>query len=239
LIFSSSNYGKKENYSSKIKYMEDYTAVSQETYELLVSADWETLGKKMLARAIWRGGARYHINCETVFAGGYSIEDVVSHIIKSVFEGGRHWDPNEKSLDEWLLSQVDSVMDWWLNLKENKNIVFEEFENTEQDEYREATKILSTEWETVLTYGLPDPETLAINKIDDEESKTLFHALFDDTSDDPELQEMILVMMEVDEAKPAEIADKLGVSVEDIYNRKKRLKRRLDKIMAAQGKSES
>lgn len=218
--------------------MEDDNAVSPDTYEILASADWETLGKSMLARSIWRGGTRYRITRETVFARGYSIDDVVSYIIQSVFEGRRRWNPREKDLEEWLLSQVDSVMDWWLKLRENKNLVLEEFENTEQKEDFEAKIIQSTEQETVLLYGPPNPETLLVKDIDDEESKELYNALFDDASDEPELQEVILAMMDIDDdPKPSEIAAKLGVSAEDIYNRKKRLKRRLDKVMAALRKS--
>jgi len=217
--------------------MEVDRVVSPETYEILVSAEWETLGKSMLARAIWRGGTRYRITRETVFAKGYSIDDVVSHIIQSVFEGRRRWIPQEKDLEEWLLSQVDSVMDWWLNLRENKNLVLEEFENTEQKEDHKSKITQSTELETVLLYGSPNPEALVLKDIDDEESKELYNALFDDTSDEPELQEVILAMMDIDDLKPSEIAEKLGVSAEDIYNRKKRLKRRLDKIVAALRKS--
>jgi len=217
--------------------MEDDNAVSPEIYEILASADWETLGKKMLARAVWRGTTRYRITSKTIFARGYSIEDVVSRIIQSVFEGWRKWDPSEKDLEDWLLSQVDSVIDWWLKLRENKNVAYEEFENTEQKEDHQASIIRSTELETVLQYGPPDPETLVVKDIDEEEAKELYNTLFDDTSDEPELQEVILAMMEIDDPKPSDVAEKLGVPVEDIYNRKKRLKRRLDNVMAALRKS--
>ena len=68
---------------------EDNDIVSPEIYEILESADWETLGKKMLAYAIWRGSTRYRITPTTIFARGYSIDDVMSHIIQSAFEGKR------------------------------------------------------------------------------------------------------------------------------------------------------
>lgn len=216
---------------------DDNVTVSPEIYEILVSADWATLGKKMLAHAIWRGSTRYRIAPATIFARGYSIDDVISHIIQSVLEGTRRWNPDEKSLEDWLLSQVDSVMDWWLNLRENKNVVYEEIENTEQKEDHQINLIHSIEIETVLKHGPPDPETLLVKNIDETEGKEVYNALFDDTSDNPELQEVILAMMEVDDPKPSEIAVKLGTTAEDIYNRKKRLKRHLEKIMAAPRKS--
>lgn len=216
---------------------EDNDIVSPEIYEILESVDWETLGKKMLAHAIWRGSTRYRITPTTIFARGYSIDDVISHIIQSAFEGKRKWSPEEKSLDDWLLSQVDSVMDWWLNLRENKDLVYDTLENTEQSDDHQANLLQSIELETVLKYGPPDLETLIVKNIDEMEARELYNVLYDDTSDEPELQNMILAMMDIDNSKPSEIAEKLGIAAEDIYNRKKRLKRRLDKIMAALGKS--
>ncbi len=165
------------------------------------------------------------------------MEDVISHIIQSIFEGRRKWDPDEKSLEEWLLNQVDSVMDWWLKLRENKDLAFEEFEITERKENRDANLVRSTELEIVLQYGPPDPETLIAKDIDEEEAKEIYNALFDATADEPELQEIILAMMDMDNPKPSDVAEKLGVAVEDVYNCKKRLKRRLDSVMAARGKS--
>lgn len=217
--------------------MEDNSAVSSEIYEILASADWETLGKNMLARAIWRGSTRYRITPTTLFARGCSIDDVISHIIQSVFEGSRKWDPRQKDLEEWLLSQVDSVMDWWLKLRENKNLVYEEFESIERKEDGDTGFAQSSELEVVLRYGLPDPETLVVKDIDEEEANELYNALFDDTSDDPELQEVILAIMDIDNPKPSDVAEKLGIPVEDVYNRKKRLKRRLDKVTATFRKS--
>lgn len=216
---------------------EDNDIVSPEIYEILESADWETLGKKMLAHAIWRGSTRYRITPTTIFARGYSIDDVISHIIQSAFEGKRKWSPEEKSLEDWLLSHVDSVMDWWLNLRENKDLVYDALENTEQNEDHQTNLIQSIELETVLKYGPPDPETLMVKNIEEMEAKELYNALFDDTLDEPELQNMILAMMDIDDPKPSEIAEVLDTTAEDIYNRKKRLKRHLDKIMAALRKS--
>jgi DNA-directed RNA polymerase specialized sigma24 family protein len=129
------------------------------------------------------------------------------------------------------------VMDWWLNLRENKNLAYEEFESTERKEDRGTKFVQSTELEIVLRYGPPDLEMLVVKDMDEEEAKELYNALFDDAADEPELQEIILAMMDMDDPKPSDVAEKLDIPVEDIYNRKKRLKRRLDKVMAALRKS--
>jgi len=214
--------------------MED-NAVSPEIYELLASADWEDLGKKMLGRAIWRGSTRYRITKMTIFARGCSIEDVVSHIIESAFDGRRKWDPTKKDLENWLLNHVDSVMDWWLKLRENRDLAYDEFESIEQSTDDGATQVQSIELEAVLRYGPLDPATITENINDEDQAKELYNTLFDSTADDPELQDVILVMidMNTDFPKPADIAEKLGVSVDEIYNRKKRLKRCLDKVVAS------
>jgi DNA-directed RNA polymerase specialized sigma24 family protein len=46
-------------------------------------------------------------------------------------------------------------------------------------------------------------------------------------ADEPELAEVVRVVLELDLAKPREIAQALGISVADYQNRKKRLRRRL------------
>jgi DNA-directed RNA polymerase specialized sigma24 family protein len=212
--------------------MEEEHQISPEQYALLESADWDSLGKNMLARAIWRGSSRYRVTSTTVFARGLSVEDAVSYIIQSVFEGTRKWDPNEIPLEDWLLNQVDSVMDWWLKLRENRDVAFEELENVAQEDVHDPKSIQKIELEAVLKFGPPSPEKILIEETDEQEAKVFFEAVYDDTSDDPELQEMIIAMLDMDDLKPRVVAEALGVPVEDIYNRKKRLQRHLDKLIA-------
>jgi DNA-directed RNA polymerase specialized sigma24 family protein len=212
--------------------MEEEHQISPEQYALLESADWDSLGKNMLARAIWRGSSRYRVTSTTVFARGLSVEDAVSYIIQSVFEGTRKWDPNEIPLEDWLINQVDSVMDWWLKLRENRDVAFEELENVAQEDVHDPKSIQKIELEAVLKFGPPSPEKILIEETDEQEAKVFFEAVYDDTSDDPELQEMIIAMLDMDDLKPRVVAEALGVPVEDIYNRKKRLQRHLDKLIA-------
>jgi len=222
--------------------MKENIAVSSKIYMVLASADWGELGKKMLKRAIWRGSTRYRITSTTIFARGYSLEDVISYIIQSVFDGTRQWNPDEINLEDWLMNQVDSVIDWWLKLKENHNIPHEELENSNNEEDHELNKIKETELEIVLKYGVPTPEKTIVTREDDAEAKEIYNALFDATSDEPELQELLIANMELSDVmengqiKPSDLAEKLGVTSGEIYNRNKRLKRRLDKVLTALGK---
>ena len=222
--------------------MKENIAVSSKIYMVLASADWEELGKKMLKRAIWRGATRYRITSTTIFARGYSLEDVISYIIQSVFDGTSQWNPDEINLEDWLMNQVDSVIDWWLKLKENHNIPHEELENSNNEEDHELNKIKETELEIVLKYGVPTPEKTIVTREDDAEAKEIYNALFDATSDEPELQELLIAnmelsdVMEIGQIKPSDLAEKLGVTSGEIYNRNKRLKRRLDKVLTALGK---
>lgn len=212
--------------------MEEEHQISPEQYALLEYADWDSLGKRMLARAIWRGSVRYRVTPTTVFARGLSVEDAVSYIIQSVFEGTRKWDPNEIPLEDWLLDQVDSVMDWWLKLRENRDVAFEELENVAQEDVHDPKHTQKIELEAVLKFGPHSPEKILIEETDEQEAKVFFEAVYDDTSDNPELQEMIIAMLDIDDPKPRAVAEALGVPVEDIYNRKKRLQRHLDKLIA-------
>jgi RNA polymerase sigma factor (sigma-70 family) len=222
--------------------MEDSVAVSPEIYDVFASADWGTLGKKMLRRAIWRGSTRYRITSTTVFARGYSLEDTISYIIQSVLEGKRQWKPDEINLEDWLMNQIDSVIDWWLKLRENRNMAYDELENSNNEEDHEFNPVEISELEIVVLYGLPTPEATIELRQDDEEAKEIYNALFDAISDEPELQEVLLANMELseemdlDQIKPSNIAEKLGVTSGEVYNRNKRLKRRLDKVLIALGK---
>jgi len=211
--------------------MEEKHFISTETHSLLDSADWNTLGKKMLARAIWRGSTRYKITSKTIFARGYSVEDVVSHIIISVYEGTRIWEPDKIGLEDWLMNQVDSVMDWFNKLVENKEITFDEADSTDQDDNPEIAAIKSVEIKTALTYGPPNPEISLLKKIDENNAEKLINSLFDSLSTDPALQDLFITIMDLEDAKPSEVADRMGIPVKEINNLKKRFNRYLDKFI--------
>lgn len=211
--------------------MEENQIISTETHELLDSADWKTLGKKMLARAIWRGSTRYKITSKTIFARGYSVEDIVSHIIVSVYEGTRKWEHEKIGLEEWLMNQVDSVIDWILKLVENKEITFDETDSIDQDENPEIGSIKSIEIETALNFGPPNPELELLKTIDENNAKELINSLYDSLSNDPPLQEILITIIDLEDTKPSVIADKMNVPVNEIYNLKKRFNHHIDKFI--------
>lgn len=211
--------------------MEEKQYISTELHTILDSADWKTLGKKMLARAIWRGSTRYKITSKTIFARGYSVEDIVSYIIVSVYEGTRKWEHEKIELEEWLMNQVDSVMDWILKLVENKEMTFDETDSIDQDENPEKGSIKSVEIETALNFGPPNPEMELLKTIDENKAKEMMNSLYDSLSDEPDLQELLLTIIDLEDAKPSVVADKMAVPVKEINNLKKRLNRHKEKFL--------
>lgn len=218
--------------------METNNTVSPEVYKLLESADWDSLGQRMLARAIWRGRNRYGIVTSTLLAKGLSIEDIPSYIIQSVFEGKRKWNP-EVDLETWLLNHVDSVLDWLLNLRENRDAPYNEADSVEQENEgdEEYSQIQSTELEIVLQYGPPTPEEIVLEHLQESEATELYNALYDDVADTPELQELLLAMMDANEAKPGIIAVLLNIPIEEAYTRRRRLKRHLERVFGKMKKA--
>jgi DNA-directed RNA polymerase specialized sigma24 family protein len=208
--------------------MEQNNTISLEVYKLLESADWGSLGSKMLARAVWRGKTRYGVIESTLLANGLSIEDVPSYIIQSAFEGTRKWNPSI-SLETWSLNQVDSVMDWFLNLRANRDKSYSEADSSEEDD-EEFGQTLSDELEIVLRCGPATPEEIYIKRLEENEAKELYNALYDEIENIPELQELMLATMDADEGKPGVVAEMLNIPVEEVYVLRRRLKRHLEKI---------
>jgi RNA polymerase sigma factor (sigma-70 family) len=63
-----------------------------------------------------------------------------------------------------------------------------------------------------------------ISVLDEHEYRNRVRSAFDD---DPELKEVVEAVLDLDLYKPEEIADAVGITVAEVQNRKKRLRRRL------------
>jgi hypothetical protein len=149
----------------------------------------------------WQSGR--HI----VFAPGSTPEDVVQHVIEKTLSGERQWDPAKGPLVPWLKDQVKGVIDAWATSALSRYEILARERDKEDQEEKELTVQPATQEKSLLT-------------------AERVNALFQAVSDDRELEEVVEAIMNGCEPTPRHLAAELNVSVQDINNRLKRLRRR-------------
>lgn len=148
-------------------------------------------------------------------AAGQSLEDVVQRVIEKTISGERHWDPARGPLVPWLKDQVKSVIDAIANAAVRRH----ETQAPEGDSVEAfvegpgASRSLS-------------PEDTLLEKEAAAQVAERADALFQAVNDEPELEAVMSAILNGCEPKPRYLAAELGVSVEDINNRLKRLRHR-------------
>jgi DNA-directed RNA polymerase specialized sigma24 family protein len=151
-----------------------------------------------------------------VLAAGQSLEDVVQHVIEKTISGERHWDPAKGPLVPWLKDQVKSVIDAIANAAVRRHETqAAEGDNAEEfvEDHPGASRPLS-------------PEAIVLEKEAAAQVAERADALFQAVNDEPELEAVMSAILNGCAPKPRYLAAELGVSVEDINNRLKRLRRR-------------
>ncbi len=198
---------------------------TKQVIELLEAHPWDETIPKLFAHALrksrrlfWRG----------IRGGplpkGNEIQDLVSEAIEKVLTGQRKWDPDTNP-DLFLLlrSVVDSDINHLKDCWENGAI------------RSESTTIVrgsdgSGEHETSVFDKTPcplaTPEQEVFQKEEEARCEAFFWGFYETLSEKPTLQQIVECIYD-DTPKPADIAQRLGVPVNDIYNAKKQLSRRL------------
>jgi DNA-directed RNA polymerase specialized sigma24 family protein len=174
------------------------------------------VGKELLAFAEWRArNYRWRSGRNSILAAGQSLEDVVQHIVEKTISGERHWDPTKGPLVPWLKDQVKSVIDALANAA----VMRHETQAPEGDSIEEfvegpgASRSLS-------------PEAILLEKEAAAQAAERADVLFQAVNEEPELEAVMSAILDGCEPKPRYLAAELGVSLEDINNRLKRLRRR-------------
>ena len=150
-----------------------------------------------------------------VFVAGQSLDDVVQHVIEKTISGKRRWDPAKGPLVPWLKDQVKSVIDALANAAVRRH-------ETQAPEGDSAEEFV----ESPVASRSPSPEAILLEKEAAEQVAERADALFQAVNREPELEAVMNAIINGCEPKPRYLAAELGVSVEDINNRLKRLRRR-------------
>ena len=203
--------------------------MTPEIYQLLKNTDWDVVGKQLLAFTIWRvQNYRWGTYSRWELPQGKTPEDIVQQVIEKTLSGKRHWDPQEGPLLPWLKDQVKSIVDALFQSAAHRH----EVQIPEDEDTHESLDSIPPQQQTTENFATPilDPEINLMEKEEAEWTAKNVNALFAALSGEPELQQVLTAMLDGCEPKPRFLAKELGVSVSEINNRLKRLRRHAMKL---------
>lgn len=195
--------------------------------------DWNALGRKLTGYAAKRA-RRLGLSAsrDQALVGDINPVDIAQEAITRFFEGRRTWDPEKRELDQFLYDTVDSLLSNHMDLHDTqlrgdlpRTGDGEELLDGAEHHARmhDLHGILSTPPPT------PDATTTKTDFAD-----ARLGALLYETAADPELVEVIEAIIDGAHPKPQDIADKLGITVNDVNNRIKRLRLAAKRILTAE-----
>lgn len=213
--------------------------MDDETFQALRQADWGKIGKTLLAVAINYSNKYYSI-------GYKDCDDIVQDVIDKTIRGKpvldpesgedlpwRTWDPKKGELLPWLCWCVKSEIDNSSKKSATKSelLLF----NDDADRAFEES-FLPHSADTKISENLINPESALLLREKEVHNKQKIGDIYELVEGDEELEEVVLAIdCLIDESetaqKPArlELAEYLEISVNEVNNRMKRLRRRLFK----------
>jgi DNA-directed RNA polymerase specialized sigma24 family protein len=147
---------------------------------------------------------------------GMSLEDFVAKVLTEYAEGKIKHHSSRGSLMSWLGTALKhDVLDALDKSSHKREEQRSAAPPTDEHRKRESEKSLDE------LPGRGDPVDVAF---DEEEYKEHIRAAL---ADEPELRELAELVFDVGVLKPQEIADFLGVDIQELHNRRRKLRRRL------------
>lgn len=195
-----------------------------ETFEYLQNADWATIGKEMLVFTIYRAQLyRWRSGDAQILALGRTPEDIVQEVIEKTISGERHWDPSLGPLVPWLKDQIKSILDALCKSAANR---YEQMTLAEHPEpfTEEPGDLQPATDPNTIEASIPGMREQVEKRFELDEQ---IDQVFDVVSTQPELEEIVVAILDGCEAKPRYLAEKIGVPVSEINNRLKRLRRQV------------
>jgi len=192
------------------------------TFYALENQDWELISSKLLKYTKAKINQIHWYTGHGEAPKGIQAEDIVQEAIYKVLNGERRWNPQQyPDLLTFLKSIIRSEISHLLKSWDHQHVI-----STEKIEMKMDKENLA---ET--------PEEILINAERKKHLHQYKEKLFELAKDDEEVF-FILDCYENDIWKPREIANKLGVQTDKVYNALKRLKRMLKKIEESEGRDE-
>lgn len=195
---------------------ERITNLEPRTLDLLREMDWSAICKVLLIYATWRARCYcWHRGESPDLAKGYTVEDVVQEVILKTFEGIRKWDPDKGPLLPWLQLQSKSMIDAL----------------AKSASHRHEVSLLDLDVENPVAEYAPDLLEVVLEKEAKAHARQKIEALFRAVDDVPELREVLQVILDGCPPRPRYLALELNISVREVDNRLKRLRRCASKLV--------
>lgn len=181
-------------------------------------ADWDELTPRLIAYTRLRlKGLPWRGNPAGVIPGGWEVEDFIQSAIGKALTGMRKWD-GEQDLLEFLKGIISSEVSSRFGRLENRR------------ERRATTVFVEKDAYTIDISTVVDDSLVASPRFfEDSESREKVLALMQDPID----REILRLVIDEGMDRPREIAGKLNITVQDFWNRKKRLRRRRNELLRA------
>lgn len=184
---------------------------TEEVCDAISNATWNDLWprlllftKKLIARKYWRGVLGGNI------PGGIDSCDIVMRAIEQALSGDRKWN-GDSDLYSFLCSTITSNVNHLATGYENKKTVL-------------------LQWDSDCGVGEPHLEDTNLGPSDISErvrKRRMVERWLDVLKDDPLVYDIACYIVYYDIDEPSQLAERLGATVPDINNAKKRLRRRI------------
>ncbi|MCH8034806.1 MAG: hypothetical protein IH950_13750 [Bacteroidetes bacterium] len=187
--------------------------IDEQFLEFLNSHDWQDIIKRLTAYCEWKvRSGKWWRRSKDELAKGIQPKDIVFEAINDLFSGERNWNREKyPTVIEFLKSAVDSEIS---NLIKSYDHTHQVIDNNKDDED---------------IYGMDKYPGESIDALSTLVSEELLNKIFKSIEGDNKLEELLILLLE--ELPPREIAKELDTDVDDIYNRKKILRRILTKLL--------
>ena len=197
-----------------------------DTFKQLQEADWETLGIELAGHAAFRArNLGWRTGNPVELARGLNPVDLAQEAILKVLDGSRRWDPKRGPLLPYLKGVVDSRISQLAESLDNQlQIRLPEGEEGEELGDHLEFHAPRHDHQGWLSQQPSTPERAVVEKRSETADQQIGN-LFEAVGDKPDLRMVLEAVMELEDPKPAAIAERLGVPVSDINNRLKRLRR--------------
>jgi hypothetical protein len=177
--------------------------------QALLAVNWAEVGVRLVAYATWKArNLQWRTRQAWELAAGKTPEDVAAEAIVKVLDGTRVWDPAKIPLLPFMQGVVDSLMSHLAGSLDNR---------------------IQQRWEAMAP---PAAEQAAADEEKGESAEERIERLRADliASGSQELLDVVDAITRGCEPKPQAVARWLGISVADVNNRLKRLRRLAFKI---------
>ena len=191
--------------------MRGYMAmVPDDTKALLKAYDWDDAIPRLLHYAL----QRIRRNSWKGISGSSQLaQDIVQDAVLKIHTGERSWDPaTHPDLFIYLKGVIKSMISHAVLSPQNKRQILESSMSVENE-----TPFLET-----VSSGLPSPlQNIAAQEAEKDANEFICN-LIDYLHDDPPLMKIVECILD-DIVKPRDIAQKLNIDINEVYNRQKRL----------------